>query len=103
MRVPSPYAPSAGIASCSRIMFLLQIVQTIEPNASPSAFKKRLKRITRPQQTGIQTFWELSAFIGRIHLPSGQSIYRNDVIPRTLGLARNVAWSTGDGDCFRAG
>src|SRR5262249_11393459 len=65
MRVPSPYAPSAGIVSCSRIMFLLQIVQTIEPKASPSAFRKRLKRITRPQHTGIQTFWELSALIGR--------------------------------------
>ena len=39
----------------------MQMVQTIEPNASPSAFKKRLNRITRPQHTGIQTFGDLSA------------------------------------------
>jgi hypothetical protein len=37
------------------------MVQTIDPNASPSAFKKRLKRMTRPQQIGIHTFGELSA------------------------------------------
>src|SRR5262249_3151302 len=82
IRAPSPYAPSAGIASCSKMMFLLQMVQTMEPNASPSALRKRLKRITRPQHTGIQTFWELSALIGRHHLPGGQSIYRKHVLPR---------------------
>jgi hypothetical protein len=54
------------------------MVHTIDPNASPSAFKKRLKRITRPQQTGIHTFWEVSEAIRPFHRPSSQSIYRID-------------------------
>jgi hypothetical protein len=74
-------------------MFLLQMVQTIEPNASPSAFKKRLKRMTRPQHIGIQTFWELSAPIEALSppkwakyipevRPSANSVFAKQVGPR---------------------
>src|SRR6516162_2342690 len=65
-------------------MFLLQTVHTMEPYASPSCFKNRLKRITRLQHTGIQTFCKLSGPMRPSPLLGRQSIYRKPCLSRIL-------------------
>src|SRR5947207_5773764 len=76
----------------------------MEPYASPTCFKNRLKRMTRPQHTGIQTFSEFSGLIRPSRLSSGQSIYRNGAArefsfgwKEFSSSARNVVHGPADG------